>query len=413
MRNKVLSGLLALVISFGLWLYVITYVSYNDENTFYNIPVVFEGEAVLHDRGLMLSGKEDTTITLVLSGSRSDLAKVDSSNITVKASLAGIYGPGENIELNYNISYPGDVPSNAFVEESRNPENVRVSVEKLVSNKEIPVVVKYNGTSVPEGFLCDKENAVLDNHVVLISGPGSVADLISQAIIEVDLTDQRESISQDYRFTLCDAEGNPVDAEAITVNTEQVHLDLKIRRVKDVALKVNVIYGGGVAETNVSVTLDTDTIRLSGGEAVLEELGDELLLGTINLAELDKSQDVIFPITLPEGVTNETGITEVTAAVRFVGVSIREMAVTNFEIQNVPENAEVELVTKKLNVIVRGPSAQLVNLTEEDITAVVDFSEAEEGSSTFKTTIRFTEEFQKMGAVGAYSVYAIDSPKEP
>lgn len=413
MRNKVLTGLLSLVIAFGLWMYVITYVSYNDENTFYNIPVVFEGEAVLHDRGLMLSEKQDTTITLVLSGSRSDLAKVDSSNITVKASLAGIYEPGENIELSYNISYPGDVPSNAFVEESRKPESVRVSVEKLVSNKEIPVVVKYNGTSVPEGFLCDKENAVLDNHVILISGPGSVADLISQAIIEVDLTDQRESISQDYRFTLCDSEGNPVDAEAITVNTEQIHLDLKIRRVKDVALKVNVIYGGGVAETNVSVMLDTDTIRLSGGEAVLEELGDEIWLGTINLAELDRSQDIILPITLPEGVTNETGITEVVAAVRFVGVSIREMAVSNIEVQNVPEGMDVNLITKKLNVIVRGSSAHLVNLTEEDIVVVVDFSEAEEGSSTFKATVQFAEEFQKMGAVGTYSVYAIVSAKEP
>ena len=413
MRNKVLTGLLSLVIAFGLWMYVITYVSYNDENTFYNIPVVFEGEAVLHDRGLMLSEKQDTTITLVLSGSRSDLAKVDSSNITVKASLAGIYEPGENIELSYNISYPGDVPSNAFVEESRKPESVRVSVEKLVSNKEIPVVVKYNGTSVPEGFLCDKENAVLDNHVILISGPGSVADLISQAIIEVDLTDQRESISQDYRFTLCDSEGNPVDAEAITVNTEQIHLDLKIRRVKDVALKVNVIYGGGVAETNVSVMLDTDTIRLSGGEAVLEELGDEIWLGTINLAELDRSQDIVLPITLPEGVTNETGITEVVAAVRFVGVSIREMAVCNIEVQNVPEGMDVNLITKKLNVIVRGSSAHLVNLTEEDIVVVVDFSEAEEGSSTFKATVQFAEEFQKMGAVGTYSVYAIVSAKEP
>lgn len=413
MRNKVLTGLLSLVIAFGLWMYVITYVSYNDENTFYNIPVVFEGEAVLHDRGLMLSEKQDTTITLVLSGSRSDLAKVDSSNITVKASLAGIYEPGENIELSYNISYPGDVPSNAFVEESRKPESVRVSVEKLVSNKEIPVVVKYNGTSVPEGFLCDKENAVLDNHVILISGPGSVADLISQAIIEVDLTDQRESISQDYRFTLCDSEGNPVDAEAITVNTEQIHLDLKIRRVKDVALKVNVIYGGGVAETNVSVMLDTDTIRLSGGEAVLEELGDEIWLGTINLAELDRSQDIVLPITLPEGVTNETGITEVVAAVRFVGVSIREMAISNIEVQNVPEGMDVNLITKKLNVIVRGSSAHLVNLTEEDIVVVVDFSEAEEGSSTFKATVQFAEEFQKMGAVGTYSVYAIVSAKEP
>ena len=153
MRNKILSGLLSVAIAIGLWMYVITYVSYNDENTFYNIPVVFEGEAVLHDRGLMLSEKEDATITLVLSGSRSDLAKVNSSNITVKASLTGIYEPGENIPLTYSISYPGDVPSNAFVEESKNPETVRVSVEKLVSNKEIPVMVKYNGTAVPEGFM--------------------------------------------------------------------------------------------------------------------------------------------------------------------------------------------------------------------------------------------------------------------
>ena len=406
MRNKILSGLLSVVIAFGLWMYVITYVSYNDENTFYNIPVVFEGEAVLHDRGLMLSEKEDATITLVLSGSRSDLAKVNSSNITVKASLTGIYEPGENIPLTYSISYPGDVPSNAFVEESKDPETVRVSVEKLISNKEIPVVVKYNGTAVPEGFMCDKENAQLDHNVILISGPGSVADQISQAIIEVDLTEQRESISQSYRYTLCDGEGNPVDAENITVNTEEVHLDLKIRRVKEVALKVNVVYGGGVAENNVAVTLDNDTIRLSGGEAVLDALGDEILLGSINLADLDKSQEVPMPINLPEGVTNETGITEVTVTVRFIGVNTREMSVANIEILNVPEGMEVDLITKKLTVIVRGPTGMLSNLTEEDIFATVDFADAEEGSSTFKAKIAFTDAFDKMGAVGTYSVSA-------
>lgn len=406
MRNKILSGLLSVAIAFGLWMYVITYVSYNDENTFYNIPVVFEGEAVLHDRGLMLSEKEDATITLVLSGSRSDLAKVNSSNITVKASLTGIYEPGENIPLTYSISYPGDVPSNAFVEESKNPETVRVSVEKLVSNKEIPVMVKYNGTAVPEGFMCDKENAQLDHNVILISGPGSVADQISQAIIEVDLTEQRESISKSYRYTLCDGEGNPVDAENITVNTEEVHLDLKIRRVKEVALKVNVVYGGGVAENNVAVTLDNDTIRLSGGEAVLDALGDEILLGSINLADLDKSQEVPMPINLPEGVTNETGITEVTVTVRFIGVNTREMSVANIEILNVPEGMEVDLITKKLTVIVRGPTGMLSNLTEEDIFATVDFADAEEGSSTFKAKIAFTDAFDKMGAVGTYSVSA-------
>lgn len=254
--------------------------------------------------------------------------------------------------------------------------------------------------------MCDKENAQLDHDVILISGPGSVADQISQAIIEVDLTEQRESISRDYRYTLCDAEGEPVDADTITVNTEQIHLDLNIRRVKEVALKVNVIYGGGVAENNVAVTLDTDLIRLSGGEAVLDGLGEEIVLGTINLSELDRSQDVTFPITLPEGVTNETGITEVTASVRFVGVNTREMSVANIEIRNVPEGMEVDLITKKLTVIVRGPTGMVSNLTEEDLSVAVDFTDAEEGSSTFKATVHFSEEFQKMGAVGTYSVSA-------
>jgi shikimate 5-dehydrogenase len=140
--------------------------------------------------------------------------------------------------------------------------------------------------------------------------------------------------------------------------------------------------------------------------AVLEELGDTIVLGRINLAEITKSQELAFQITLPEGVTNETGITEVTVTVRFIGVSTREMSVANIEILNVPKGMEVDLITRKLTVIVRGPTGMLSNLTEEDIFATVDFTDAEEGSSTFKAKIAFTDAFNKMGAVGTYSVSA-------
>ena len=40
MKNRFGSILLSIVIAFGLWLYVITYVSPNSEETYYNIPVV-------------------------------------------------------------------------------------------------------------------------------------------------------------------------------------------------------------------------------------------------------------------------------------------------------------------------------------------------------------------------------------
>ena len=52
---------------------------------------------------------------------------------------------------------------------------------------------------------------MLDYPTVTVVGPASVADQIEKAVIEVDLTERRESISESFRYTLCDAEGNPVD----------------------------------------------------------------------------------------------------------------------------------------------------------------------------------------------------------
>ena len=95
-----------------------------------------------------------------------------------------------------------------------------------------------------------------------------------------------------------------------------------------------------------------------------------------------------------------------------VGLSSREFSVENIQVQNVPEGMDVDVITQKLTVIVRGPSALMLNLTEEDITAVVDFTNAEVGSSTFKVTIIFPEQYRKLGAVGTYSVSATVTAKE-
>ena len=254
--------------------------------------------------------------------------------------------------------------------------------------------------------MSDKENRVLDYSSVTVVGPASVADLIEKAVIEVDLTEQRESISQDYRYTLCDAEGNPVDAELITTNVENIHLDVKIQQVKEVALTVDVIYGGGATEENTTVTVLTESIRLSGGAAVLEELGDSINLGRVDLRTIEKSQELKFPITLPEGVTNLSNITEATVDVQFTGLLVKTFEVENFEALNVPEELEAEIMEKKLSVTLRGPAAELMQITPEDIFIQVDFTGVVTGTSTFKATIAFSEEFTAIGAVGSYSVTA-------
>ena len=404
-RTKLYSLLLSIFVAFGLWLYVVTNVSQGDDKTFYNIPVVMEGESVLNERNLMITSVSTKSVSMHLSGTRSNLNKINSGNITVKVDLSSIREPGENIALSYTPTYPGDVPSNAFVVESQSPSRIYVNVDYR-RNKEIPVEIKWTGTR-SESYLYDTENAVLDNSTVTIVGPAAVADQISRAVIEIDLSKRTESMRESFRYTLCDEEGTPVNAEQITTSVEEVRVDLQIQRIKVVTLTADLIYGGGATEQNTTVKIEPQTIRVSGSEAVLADVGDIYSVGTINLAELEKvSNTLTYTVTMPEGVTNQTGVSEVTVTVTFTGLKTKDFIIDNILPINVPQGLEAEIINANLTVKVRGPASQIEKLTEEDITAVVDFSNAEIGTATYKATITFADGFASVGAMKTYSVSA-------
>ena len=151
----------------------------------------------------------------------------------------------------------------------------------------------------------------------------------------------------------------------------------------------------------------------NGGEAVLDELGDTYSVGTIVLADIEKSShEQKFPLNLPEGVTNQTGVSEVVVTVRFTGLRTKDFVVGKIEMINVPENMTAEIINANLNVRVRGPEEELIQMTEKDITAVVDLSAAEAGTATYKATIVINEKFPNVGAMKTSSVSATVQPKE-
>lgn len=404
-KSKINSVILSVVVAFGLWLYVINNVSEQTDWTLYNVPVVREGEAVLSERNLMVTHMSANTVSLTISGARDDLNKVDNSNTSVKVDLSKITEPVENKALTYTPNYPSDVGNNAFEVTDRNPAEIYVSVDYR-RTLEIPVQIKWTGTR-SENYIYDTENYVLDYPTITITGPAAVADLIHHAEVEVDLTERVESISESFRYTLCDEEGNPVDAQQITTNVEEVRLEAQIQQIKEMKLVADIIYGGGAAEKNTAVKITPETIRVSGGEAVLAELGDTYTVCTINLAEIERSTpDLKYTISLPEGVTNQTGVTEVTVSVRFVGLKTKELTIDTFEMINVPEGMQAEIINANLTIKVRGPEEELASLSERDITAVVDFSAAEVGTATYKANIVFNEKYPNVGAMKTNSVSA-------
>ena len=159
-RNKLYSVALSLAVAFGLWLYVVNTVSQQDDRTYYNVPVVMEGESILNEDNLMITSRSTSTVSVHLSGPRGELNKITSSNsLTVKVDLSKITEPGDDIPLTYTIAYPSNVNTSSLTEESRNPQAIYVDVDYR-RTKEIPVQVSWTG-SRSEDYIYDTENAVL------------------------------------------------------------------------------------------------------------------------------------------------------------------------------------------------------------------------------------------------------------
>ena len=143
---------------------------------------------------------------------------------------------------------------------------------------------------------------------------------------------------------------------------------------------------------------------MSGSDAALAELGDTITLCALNLGEIEKSGETSYAISLPEGITNLTGVDEATVNIRFTGLSTREFIVENIQPINIPEGIEAEIINEKLTVKVRGNTADINKLTPEDISITVDLVNAEAGTATYKAVIVFPEEYQHVGALGVYTV---------
>ena len=399
-KNKVLTLLASIFIAFAMWLYVITVVSPGSEVTIDSIPVILRNEPNLNERGFMVIAEELPTVTLTLSGNRSDLAKLDRTNITLAVDLSTVSERGTH-KLSYKPTFPASVADDAITIENRMPGTVELQIE-LLTHKDVPVVLDYKG-NVDPNFIADKENVLMDSPTIHIQGPDPVVQQITQAVIEVDLEGKTEHIAGAYRYTLCNAQGAPVDAAMITTDVSEVNVALKVYRYKEIDLVFDVIYGGGATQETAIIEYMPKTINIAGSEAALAAFADQLVLGTIDLAAVYEDSVLEFPVTLPGDLTNLSKLETVQVSVSFPELVTKKIWANQFKIINAPKGLEAEMVTQVLEVQVRGPKDLVEKMMADSVTVVVDLKGMQiTGAFTVDATIEIPPEFAAVGALGTY-----------
>ena len=401
MKNKLLAGLLSLGIAIGLWLYVVTVISPNSDKHYYNVPIDESYLGTLESRGLTVVDKGQTTVSLHLEGNRTDLDKLNKSNITILLDVSRVYEAGVH-EVPFSVTYPGDVPNNAISVLKKNPGTITIEVDHLVT-KTVPVVLYYRNQK--EDYMVDKENRELDYEEINITGPAKVIDTIAMARVDVDLSDRIQSIDHEtFVYSLCNEAGEPVDARRVTTDVESLLLTLEIRKVKEVPLVLKVVSGGGATEETAIITIDPLNVLISGDDSFLAAV-DQIELGTVNLGDVTDGQVLTFPIKMPnKDVENMTGVAEASVQVQFPDLGTKTLTVTKFKAMNEPSGLKADVVTKQLEIQVRGPKEIIDTVTEQDILVTVDFGNEQLGTATVKADV--TVNVEGVGAVGTYNITA-------
>ncbi len=403
LNSKILYAVLAVILSIGLWVYVVAVEGTDSTIDISGIPVTFTNQEVLEERGLMITEGEGQTVTLTVSGASTSLTELSQrrSDISVTVDVGRITSPGSQ-QMAYTVTLPSGYSSSVTISD-RSPGNIDFTVSRFVT-EEIEIGCKFDGT-LADGYM--RDDFIVTPSTLTIYGAEEEVENISYALVTVQGEDLSESVTEVLPFTLMNAQGQETSSQTVTCSVETVEVTMPVVKSNEIKLAVDLIPGGGITEENmdkyVTCTIDPAEISVSGLEEDLESL-DTLTLGEIDLNEVSGTENFEFEIPLESNLKNISGITSASVTVTISDeLETEEYEVDTISLRNVPDGFKAESVTQNLQVQVRGTEDALEELLESNLRAVADLSEIEDpaaGRYTVHATIYLDTVSDDIGVLG-------------
>ncbi len=369
-RHDVFTKLLSVVSAIFLWCYIMGVENPTRTLEYRDIPVQLVGaDAIYNASNLTVISGSEQTVNVRVSGSSSRLAQLTASQIKVRADLEdSISTPGT-----YDLTYEVVLPESGMSCVNRSPETISVTVD-LVETKTVPVSVKLTADA-PEGYIFEEPELTSD--MVEITGPESALSKVTTASITIDTKNLCQTLTDNYSYKLVDKDGESVEMTNISRTTASVGVTIPVKQVKSVPLAVTFSpEGSGV---DISATISPESVEIIGDPDTLKDI-DSLKLGAINVTNASNGDVYEFDISLPTGVTLKDGEpTTANATVSIEDNSEKTYTITNISLNDTKKSADkaAALETESLDVILSGPAQVLDDISEKDISAVVEIASAD------------------------------------
>ena len=357
---------LALGFSFLLWLMAVNIQDPVIEKRFSGIPVSIEHAEIITNRGNTYQVLTDT-ITVKVSGKRSDMEKIRSSNIVAVADM-------KNLDTKSNSLIPIDVTVDVYskdgFEATAIPGNLEIKIEAN-KTKTFPITVDTTGNLKDGYILGDTE---VNPETVEISGPESLISIISKVTAKVNVEGKSKDEELPAELVVYDGNGKTLDLTRMEYDLGE-ELTVRITLLKTKAVSVLFDTSGiEVADGYVldGVTVEPEQIEVVGeavnlaklesiripADALIEENLTETVERTVNIADY-----------IPAGfsVKDETAGVPILVKIAVVkaGTRVLEFPVASIYVLSAPEGFKIsDGTTGNIAIAVTGAQEDLDAMEE-------------------------------------------------
>ena len=401
-NSKLFYIIVALLTSFAIWVYVAS----NDQDViskrFDGVRVEFTGEeALLASKGFVIIDPSVNTVSVTLSGPRNVVGLLEPADLTASVDVSKLTQVGYT-NLTYSIKFPANTNEANISVRRETPQVISFNLSPVIE-KTVPVRGSFDGNTA-EGYTA--ESPVFEPSTITLRGAEALLSDISYACVTFGEEDISVSYTTDVPFTLMDSKGNECSSTGLTANVETVKATLPILQIKEVALRAELLQGAGANAENTKVTLEPASVTVAGDSAILAGL-NQITVATIDLTDFSSTFTEKYPITIDNDLSNLSGSSEVTVTVEIVGLETEKFTIpaANLACTNVTSGFTSDILTRELEVVLRGTPEDLASVRAENLRAVADLTDYNESAGTFIVDVRiYVDGASNVGAVGDYQI---------
>ncbi|MBO7376264.1 MAG: hypothetical protein ILO42_03345 [Clostridia bacterium] len=333
----ILARILSVAVALLVWLYVVNTTSDDYEKTFTLIPIRVEGEEALAAAGAMsVYDLSETVVSVTVSGRRTDINQLDSSDFKAWIDVGGITESGRH-SLQVKLSLPDNVSAI-----SHTPSEVSVLADARIE-KTVPIKVNLLSYSINDNLFIAEMNTSIGE--VRVTGPAAAIDKIAAAEAEVDLSSGwiTSSFMHNAKLIPVDSDGNRVQSEYISLSADSA--DVSVRVLMKASKPLSVLLSPSLDPSEYSVTVTPQTLTVVGDVFAVSRI-ESINVATVGEDYPSESSFKASTVVLPLGISFLEGSADITVKVVYTpSVTTQEETSVTAPETTLPETTVPDVTT--------------------------------------------------------------------